>query len=82
MFIVMAYYDGQTLRQRLREGALSVEDSVEIAAQIAEGLAAAHARGVVHRDIKPGNLMVTRDDGVRILDFGLARLADSAQLTV
>ena len=81
MFIVMAYYDGQTLRQRLREGALSVEDSVEIAAQIAEGLAAAHARGVVHRDIKPGNLMVTRD-GVRILDFGLARLADSAQLTL
>ena len=81
MFIVMAYYDGQTLRQKLREGALSVEDSVEIAAQIAEGLAAAHARGVVHRDIKPGNLMVTRD-GVRILDFGLARLADSAQLTL
>jgi serine/threonine protein kinase len=81
MFIVMAYYDGQTLAQKLREGALSVEDSVEIAAQIAEGLAAAHARGVVHRDIKPGNLMVTRD-GVRILDFGLARLADSAQLTL
>jgi len=81
MFIVMAYYDGQTLGQKLREGALSVDDSVEIAAQIAEGLAAAHARGVVHRDIKPGNLMVTRD-GVRILDFGLARLADSAQLTL
>ena len=80
-FIVMSYYEGLTLKQTLRQSRISVDDAVDIAAQIAEGLAAAHAHGVVHRDIKPGNLMMT-DYGVRILDFGLASLADSTQLTL
>ena len=75
LFIVMAHYEGQTLKQRLESGALPVDEAVDIAAQIAEGLNKAHAQGVVHRDIKPGNLILT-EDGVKILDFGLAKLAD------
>jgi tetratricopeptide (TPR) repeat protein len=76
LFIVMAHYNGQTLKARLEGGRLPVDEAVDIAAQVAEGLAKAHSQGVVHRDIKPGNLMLT-EDGVRILDFGLAKFADA-----
>ena len=81
LFIVMALYEGPTLKQRLDEGALTPDEAMEIAAQIAEGLARAHAEGIVHRDLKPGNLILT-DDGVRILDFGLARFVGSQHLTL
>jgi len=81
LFIVMAYYEGQTLKQRLEAGALAIEEAVEIAAQVAEGLAKAHLEGVVHRDIKPGNLIMAEDD-VKILDFGLAKFANALQLTL
>ena len=81
LFIVMAYYEGQTLKQRLESGPLPVDEALDIAMQVAEGLAKAHAQRVIHRDIKPANLILT-DDGVRIVDFGLAKFADTVQLTV
>jgi tetratricopeptide (TPR) repeat protein len=81
LFIVMAYYEGPTLKQRLEAGALPVDEALDIATQIAEGLARAHAHGVVHRDVKPGNLILA-EDGVRIVDFGLATFADALQLTI
>jgi len=81
LFIVMAYYEGQTLKQRIASGPLTIDEALDIATQIADGLAKAHARSVVHRDIKPGNVMLT-EDGVRIVDFGLATFADALKLTV
>jgi TolB-like protein/Flp pilus assembly protein TadD len=76
LFIAMAYYPGETLSRRLERGPLPVEEAVEYARQIAGGLAAAHEQGVVHRDIKPGNVIGEPDSGVKVLDFGLAKLAD------
>src|SRR5688572_7430681 len=80
LFIVMGYYQGPTLKQRLEAGPLPVDEALDIATQVADGLAKAHAQGIVHRDIKPGNLIVT-EDGVRIVDFGLATFVDALQLT-
>jgi serine/threonine protein kinase/tetratricopeptide (TPR) repeat protein len=80
LFIVMAFYEGQTLKQRLESGPMTIDEALEIATQIADGLAKAHAQGVVHRDIKPGNVILT-EEGVRILDFGLATFVDALKLT-
>ncbi len=74
-FLVSELLDGETLSQRLAGGTLSRRKAVDYATQIARGLAAAHAKGIVHRDLKPENLFVTRDGQVKILDFGLAKLA-------
>jgi serine/threonine protein kinase/tetratricopeptide (TPR) repeat protein len=75
VFIVMAYYEGETLAQKLRGGPLPLAEAVEIGIQIADGLAAAHAGAVVHRDIKPSNIIITQRGVAKIVDFGLARLS-------
>ncbi len=74
-YLVTEFIEGDTLRQRLRQGTLPVRDVVEIGVQLAGALAAAHARGLVHRDIKPENVMVRPDGYAKVLDFGLAKLA-------
>jgi serine/threonine-protein kinase len=71
-FIVMAFYEGMTLMQRIASGALSVYDAVEIACQIARGLGEAHKHNIIHRDIKPSNILLTRQGVAKIVDFGLA----------
>ena len=81
MFIAMACYEGETLRTRLERGPLSVKDAAEIFLQLCKGLEKAHERGIVHRDIKPGNVMLTLDGGVKLLDFGLALLNESVRTT-
>ena len=75
LFIAMAYYEGETLRDKLERGPLAITDVVTLAAQIADGLKAAHAAGLVHRDIKPGNVIVTPQGVAKIVDFGIARIA-------
>ena len=82
VFICMAYVDGEALRARLARGPLRVEEALAVAIQAATGLGQAHRHGVVHRDIKPGNLMLTSDGLVKIVDFGLASLTGHARLTI
>ena len=76
IFIAMSYYQGETLANIIKRGALPVEQVVDYSAQIASGLQAAHANNIVHRDIKPGNIIVTTRDVVKILDFGIAKMND------
>ena len=80
-YLVMTRYRGETLRQRLDQRVLSVEEARDLAVQMARGLARAHEAGIVHRDIKPGNLLITEHGELKILDFGLAKMADQAGLT-
>jgi tetratricopeptide (TPR) repeat protein len=78
LFIAMAYCEGRTLHDEMKAGALSVASVLMLARQIADGLAAAHRRGIVHRDIKPRNIIVTSEGIAKIVDFGIAKVAGSA----
>jgi tetratricopeptide (TPR) repeat protein/tRNA A-37 threonylcarbamoyl transferase component Bud32/TolB-like protein len=81
LFIVMALVEGQSLGERIAEGPLPLARALEIALQVAEGLEAAHARGITHRDIKPANILLTSRGQAKILDFGLAASPEMTQLT-
>ncbi len=80
-FIVMAFYEGESLTQKIRRGPLNFREAVDIAIQMARGLEAAHARNVVHRDVKPSNVLLTQHGLAKIVDFGLARVVTSASMT-
>lgn len=80
-YIATEYVDGETLRQRMNRGELTIDEALNISIQIAGALSSAHAAGIVHRDIKPENLMLRRDGYVKIVDFGLAKLAEQYERT-
>ena len=82
LFIVMAYYEGQTLAQKIGGGTLPLRQAVDWTCQIAAGLGAAHARNIIHRDIKPSNIIITNDGTARIVDFGLARVVATPSATM
>ena len=81
LFIIMPYYDGTNLKEKVEAGPLSLEAIVDIAIQMAEGLKAAHHKKIVHRDIKSANFMLTEEGRIKIMDFGLASMAGATKLT-
>jgi len=81
LFIVMAFYEGQSLKTKMMDGPLNLEQTTDITIQVAAGLTEAHKKGIVHRDITPSNIVVTSDGVAKILDFGLAALAEHTSFT-
>jgi serine/threonine-protein kinase len=81
LFVAMAYYDGQTLKERLTRGAVPVDEAVGIVTEVVRAITAAHEAGIIHRDIKPANIMLTTRGEVKLLDFGVAKHAGQTVLT-
>jgi serine/threonine protein kinase len=81
VFISMEWLEGETLRRKIEAGPLPINEVAYIASQVAQGLANAHATGIIHRDIKPANIIITEDRTVKILDFGLAKVIGRGLLT-
>jgi eukaryotic-like serine/threonine-protein kinase len=81
LYLVMAHYEGRTLEQRIGQGPLDVPEAIDIVSQVGRGLAEAHRAAIVHRDIKPANVLIARSGVVKILDFGLAKLAGASFAT-
>jgi TolB-like protein/Tfp pilus assembly protein PilF len=80
-FIVMPCYEGESLRAMIDKGPMVLDEALSIATQVASGLSKAHEKGIVHRDIKPGNILVTTDGLAKVLDFGVAKLRGGTRLT-
>jgi serine/threonine-protein kinase len=81
MYIAMAFYEGESLKEKIQRGPLGPDEAVQIARQVAQGLVKAHQKGIVHRDIKPANILITKDGVAKVVDFGLAKLAGQVRLT-
>ena len=80
-YIAMAFIEGRTLKDRLTQGPLPIEDALALGRQVVEGVAEAHRKGIAHRDIKPANIMLAHDKVAKVTDFGLARLQGSGEST-
>lgn len=81
VFIAMAYYDGETLRERISRGPMAVSDTIELGIQLAEGLETAHRAGIIHGDVKPENILITGSGALKIVDFGVAKMLREGSTT-